>query len=432
MGARQRDAVVGGATTRAAAAAHAYPEPVTAPRARAALLLALTAGCAAAPAAPPAALPPAPAQEWRTAAQQAMSRLHTPAVADATCRQVLRSTAAGTQVRLRLSASGLDAPLRLPAVTVAVRTTGAAVGAATLRPITVGGRRDVLVPAGQTVTTDPVDLSVRAGDDVAVSFAVSGRARLPEHAVGEASGWCGRDGSGDLTGQAGPEGLLPAGRAGLVLEAVEVAAPGSRSGVLAVGDSLTDPPAGPDRYRRWTDRLAARLPGVPVANAAIGGNRVQLPGGYGPTLGQRYDTDVLGAAGIGTVVVLAGTNDVSAGLSARELEGQLQVLCARARAAGLRVVLGTLPPAHRRPAAQEAVRLEVDRWVRSTDAADAVLDADALLRDPSRPDRLRPAHDLGDGLHLSDEGHRVLGDAVADLLADLDPVRPGPRSTPSG
>lgn len=398
---------------------------VTAPRARAALLLALLAGCTASP--PPATPPPAPAaapspavERWRTAAAQATTRLHAPALTATTCRQLLRTTAAGERVRLRLSAAGLAVPLRLTAVSVALRTAGAAVDPGTLRPVTVGGRTAVEVAAGGRVTTDPVDLPVRPGQDVAVTFAVAGRTVVPEHAVGEASGWCARDGSGDLTAQAGAAGLLPAGRAGLVVDALEVdAGAGAPLGVLAVGDSLTDPPAPPDRYRRWTDRLTERLPGTAVANSGIGGNRVQLPGGYGPVLRARFGPDVLALPGVGTVVVLAGTNDVSAGLPAAALERRLDELCARARAAGLQVVLGTVPPAHRRPPAQEAVRLAVDRWVRTTRAADAVLDADAVLRDPARPGRLLAAYDLGDGLHLSERGHRALGDAAADLLATL-------------
>lgn len=351
-----------------------------------------------------------------------MSRLHAP-VADTSCRQVLRTTVDGSRVRLRLSAAGLGAALPLTAVTVAVRTAGAAIASSTLRPVTLRGSSAFSVPAGGRVTTDPVDLPVRAGDDVAVTFAVHGRTWLPEHAVGGATGWCAPDGSGDLTSQAIAGGLLTAGRGGLVVDALEVAAPqGAPLGVLAVGDSLTDPPADPDRYRRWTDRLAARLPGTAVANAAIGGNRVQLPGGYGPALSARFATDALALPGVGTLVVFAGTNDVSGGLAAAALEQRLAQLCGRARAAGLRVVLTTLPPAQRRPPALEAVRLQVNRWIRATTAADAVLDADALLRDPTHPRRLRPVFDHGDGLHLSDGAHRVLGDAAARLLAR---TRPG-------
>ncbi len=378
-------------------------------RARAVALVLLATACG------PPSRGPVDADSWRTADAQAMSRMAAPR-RDATCRGLLRPTVGGTRLRLRLSAVGAPA-LDLAAVTVGRSGAGAAVEAGSVRTVSVGGRSSFSLPASGTVTTDPVAYDVRAGEDLAVSLALRGTARPAEHGVGASSGWCSADGTGDLSQQTGSAGLLPAGRGALVVDALEVdAADDAPPGVVAVGDSLTDPPLPPDQHARWTDRLAARMPGTAVANAGIGGNRVALPGGYGPVLVERFGRDVLDLAGTGTVVLLAGTNDVSVGLSAEALLARLEDLCRQARRAGKRVVVGTLPPAERRPEAAEQVRLAVNEALRRTGAADQVLDADALLRDPARPRRLLPAYDLGDALHLSTEGHRVLGDAVADLL----------------
>jgi lysophospholipase L1-like esterase len=196
------------------------------------------------------------------------------------------------------------------------------------------------------------------------------------------------------------------------VEALEV--PGAH-GVLAVGDSLTDPPLPPDTFARWTDVVAAGT-GRPVANLGIGGNRVLLAGGYGPVLVDRFSRDVLDRTGATTLVLFAGTNDVSAGIAAAELISRLQDLCRQARERRLRVVLVTLAPAHKRSGAREATRRQVNDWIRSAPQAHAVVDADVLLRDPASPRRLRPAYDLGDGLHLSAEGHRVLGAAILAML----------------
>lgn len=382
-------------------------------------LLVLTSGCAtiqhtAAPAAP---LRPGPG-DWRTAAAQPMSRVHAPPLVDQTCRQVLRTTVGGQRLRLRLSNAGVGTPLVLRQVTVGLRTAGAAVAAGSLRSVTVSGAGTVTVPADGQVTTDPVALEVRAGADVTVSLAVQGATPVAEHLLAAATGYCSASRTGDLTRATAGTAFRPAGRSGLVVDALEVEpAAGAPTGVLAVGDSLTDAPLSPDRYERWSDRLAARLgPRVAVANAAIGGNRVQLAGGYGPTLLTRFARDVTSRPGIGTVVLLAGTNDVAAGLPAAVLTSRLAQLCDQAHAAGLRVVLLTLPPAHRRPARLEPVRAAVDRWIRTASAADAVVDADAVLRDPAQPTHLLPRYDRGDGLHLSPAGHRALGDAVAEQL----------------
>jgi len=43
---------------------------------------------------------------------------------------------------------------------------------------------------------------------------------------------------------------------------------------------------------------------------------------------------------------------------------------------------------------------------------DAVIDFDAVLRDPAQPDRLRPAFDSGDHLHPNDAGYRAMAGAV--------------------
>jgi lysophospholipase L1-like esterase len=107
---------------------------------------------------------------------------------------------------------------------------------------------------------------------------------------------------------------------------------------------------------------------------------------------------------------------VSVGISAAALTTRLTKLCTAAAAAGLRVVLVTLAPAERRPAAREATRQAVNRWIRRTHVAAQHVDADALLRDPDRPTRLLPSYDFGDGLHLSARGHERLGQALAAAL----------------
>ena len=353
---------------------------------------------------------------WQVSAAQAMSTVRGAPARDETCRQVLRtSSSTGVRIRLRLSDVMSPTPLRLSAITVGVRRTGAGLAGPPL-PVTLHGARTAVIAAGHQLTTDPVALQVQPGTDVAVSFAVSGTAKLSEHLLGAATGWCTGPGTGDHTSDVDGAAFRDASREGLVLESVEVETASARTdAVLAVGDSLTDPPLPPDTYQRWTDVVAART-GRPVANAAIGGNRVMLPGGYGRTLTERFADDVLNRPGAGTLVLFEGTNDVSTGITAAALTARLGELCRQARARHLRVVLVTFAPAWKRPPAAEQVRQQVNDWIRTTHAADVRVDADKLLRDPTRPTHLRPAYDFGDGLHLSAAGQRVLGEAVAAAL----------------
>ena len=357
---------------------------------------------------------------WRSSAGQAMSDVHRTLVRDETCRQPLRLTVGGGALRLRLSNALSPTPLELAAVTVGLRSSGPAVRPDSLRPVTVGGDASFVVPAGEAVTTDPVALTTAAGDDLLVSLAVDGEARLSEHRFGAATGWCTGPGTGDLTDVTSGDAFGNGSRSGLVVDDVAVAAEADGAGsVVAVGDSLTDDALLPaDSHRRWTDVLAERLDARPVVNAAIAGNCIVCEAGYGPPLVERFARDALSRSGIGSVVILAGTNDIALRISAQQLIGELQELVAAAQAAGVEVLLVTIPPAAQREPAQLAARHAINDWIRDDSGADAVVDADRLLRDAAAPERLAAGYDYGDGLHLSVAGHRALAIEVAAALGE--------------
>jgi hypothetical protein len=48
---------------------------------------------------------------------------------------------------------------------------------------------------------------------------------------------------------------------------------------------------------------------------------------------------------------------------------------------------------------KEKLRQHVNAWIRSSGEFDAVVDLDALMRDPAHPTRLRSGFDSGDHLH---------------------------------
>ena len=60
----------------------------------------------------------------------------------------------------------------------------------------------------------------------------------------------------------------------------------------------------------------------------------------------------------------------------------------------------------------EAKRRAVNEWIRTSKAYDAVIDFDAVTRDPSAPGRFLPAYDSGDHLHPGDAGYKAMGEAV--------------------
>jgi len=54
----------------------------------------------------------------------------------------------------------------------------------------------------------------------------------------------------------------------------------------------------------------------------------------------------------------------------------------------------------------------VNHWIRESGAFDAVIDFDAVLRDPAQPSRLLPLADTGDHLHPNEAGYRMMADAI--------------------
>jgi lysophospholipase L1-like esterase len=60
----------------------------------------------------------------------------------------------------------------------------------------------------------------------------------------------------------------------------------------------------------------------------------------------------------------------------------------------------------------ESMRQAVNRWVRTSGKFDAVVDFDAVTRDPQRPERLRPDFDSGDHIHPNDAGNAAMANAI--------------------
>ena len=94
----------------------------------------------------------------------------------------------------------------------------------------------------------------------------------------------------------------------------------------------------------------------------------------------------------------------------------------RLHASGLRVLQGTLTPTSGyadAAAGTEAKRQAVNAWIRDQSPADAVIDFDAVVRDPTDPSRINPVYDGSDHLHFNLAGYRAMGNAVPlDQLVD--------------
>lgn len=355
-----------------------------------------------------------------------------------TIREVVRLGAGGARLRLRLANTFGTAALRIDGARVALAGApgGSAIVAGTDRAVTFDGQAGVTIPPGVTWVSDPVDLPVEGLSRLAVSL------HLPESPRQASVHRSARTTAFVVAGDQLAASEL-SGAATFTqwaqLAGVDVERPSGNglggAAVVTLGDSITDGSgAGVDVYERWPDVLAARLQadprtrGLSVLNAGIGGNKLLKDGSGQPALA-RLDRDVLSQPGVRTVIVLIGVNDIG-GLS-REgpvtlekraavvsglIAGYRQVI-ARAHERGIRVVGATILPCggtkvYRSDAEADADRQAVNAWIRTSGAFDAVIDFDAVTRDPAHPERLLPAYDSGDQLHPSPAGYKAMGEAV--------------------
>ena len=60
----------------------------------------------------------------------------------------------------------------------------------------------------------------------------------------------------------------------------------------------------------------------------------------------------------------------------------------------------------------EAIRQAVNKWIRSTDAFDAIIDFDKAICDPEHPARVRQEYDSGDHIHPSAAGYKAMADLI--------------------
>jgi lysophospholipase L1-like esterase len=344
-----------------------------------------------------------------------------------TIRTRLAVSIAGSHIRVRFSNEAGTRPMTIAAASVGLAGEGLAAVPGSLRPLTFGGARNMVIPAGAPVLSDPVELAVAAHGELVVS------AHLPDGVQLDArGGGMMALAEGDQTTRESADGAksLP-GRP--LVSGVEVLTGNAPRVIVAFGDSITDGNRSkPGVLRGWPDELSRRFSAcrrckpTSVVNAGIGGNRVLSPG-WGPSALARFDRDVLRIEGVSHVIVLEGVNDIGMSgknpvygegppLSAGELIAGYRQLIARAHARNIKLVMATILPmggslTHSSPE-KEAIRQAVNAWIRTSNEPDAVIDFDALARDPADPARMAKSFGSVDNLHPGDAGYKAMGDAI--------------------
>lgn len=374
---------------------------------------------------------------------------------DATIRQLLMVSTDATSLRVRFSNHFGTSPLVIKeawAGRPVASSTARLVGDSNVR-VTFDGRRAVSIPAGKQAWSDPIDIRIKAGDQVALSVYAPGAPITSKNFFAYAYAAPGMyistpgNHARDESGRAFP--ALTVDDTDYPLQNVGYH-PGqvwwtdvisgrsdSRGTVVVIGDSVSDgwmaygPPG-----QRWTDVLATRLASLParqrlsVTNAAISGNTVsdqQNPyemdsACCGQPAVKRLWRDALSIPGVRAIILLEGTNDIGGGPFAppsppEQVIAAMEDIVERAHARGIPVIGGTLIPMGKEPGSvPETSRQAVNRWIRVSRTFDAVIDFDRMVRDPQAPWQIYPAWQAppfnGNYYHPNAMGHAVMGQQI--------------------
>lgn len=359
---------------------------------------------------------------------------------DATIRQTVKVSVDADTIRLQFSNAfgGSDLPITAVSVALPSEPRGGVRGiqASTAQEVTFSGSRSFIVPNGAVVLSDPLAFPVEAESIISVSvYLETGQTTnsITSHPGSRTTSWFAAGNhvaDADLSGAASADHWY-------FLSAIEGVvttkgkADGNKGTIAIVGDSITDGRGSTTNgNNRWPDRLLSRLQNntattsIAILNQAAGGNRI-LADGLGPNALGRIDRDVLSHSGVRWAIVYIGVNDIGTGASTtaaqtivgdRVIQAYVQMV-ARIRRHGIAVIGATITPmtgpgqGYGTPE-REITRQRVNKWIRTGGGFDAVVDFDEVVRDPDQPERLLPAYDTGDYLHLNPAGYEAMGAAV--------------------
>jgi lysophospholipase L1-like esterase len=365
-------------------------------------------------------------------------------IEDQTVRERVRVSVGGAQICIRLSNEFGSAPLLIGSATVAVPNDSTSVRPDSIQTVTFGGHNSVSIPAGSPVLSDPVAFQVTSGAEISISLYFPKRVATPTlHELALKRAVVSQH--GDYT-RAEKIEARAVSESSILVSAVLVPAQSSQQLVVAFGDSVTDGDGSTvDADHNWPSDLIRRLGKTPegsklaVVNEGIAGNRllndcfIVSAGCFGVSALARFDRDALALPGVTHIVLLEGINDIGfpgAKLGRSYLADPADVrtpedlidayrqLISRAHSHGVKLIGATITPFEGVDVpgyyseSKEAFRQTVNKWIRTSGSFDAVIDFDAVLRDPQHPSRLLPRFASQDHLHPNDVGYRAMADAI--------------------
>jgi len=346
-----------------------------------------------------------------------------PGLTNNTLRQVVRVSIGGDTLRLKLTNVNNTQAVTLKSVNIAVSKSGSIIDAATLTPLKFAGSASATMAAGASVTSEPVAFKLAPSMRVAITIAYGATSsNMTGHVGSRTNSYIvagDKSTATELTGSVSTPHWYS-------INTIDVLAPASATTVGIIGNSITDGYGlTPDLQNRWTDIFSQRLldnastSQVGVLNMGIGATTVL---GTGQTAAvNRFQRDILDQSGIGYVIIYHGVNDIgSSNASSSALIAGLKQLATASKAKGLKVYGATIIPFNGNSyysTAHEAVRRDVNAWIRTPGNYDGVIDFDHTMRNPSDTTKMKEAL-KNDWLHPNTEGYKVMGESIDLKLFD--------------
>jgi lysophospholipase L1-like esterase len=339
-------------------------------------------------------------------------------------RQIIRISASGEKIRLKISNISGEKNLEIKMICIADLISKSQIDLKTIKYLRFNGKNSVIIPKGKELYSDTIIYPLKPISDIAISIYFGS---VPKHKSGHYS---------SKTFSYMEEGNKIANSrfseknkksSWFFIEALEVSSENPKKTVVFFGDSITDGQSRTHDIRNnYPDIFSAKFhekmktSDLAVINKGIDGDRLADNGI------KRFAHDVLNIKGVKYIVVLYGVNDLNVlNRKSSQIISAYKSIIKKAHEKNIYIYSGTILPfseyicRYLWNKKKEKVRNEVNEWIRKTPpnkgGFDAFFDYDKEMKDPKNETKLAKIYDCGDGIHPSLRGYQKMVDCIKDL-----------------